>query len=346
MAGEKRIILFSTETESNQATLRTLRDAGFDITAVSDPSLLMREVRNARDRVVVLDFQSHGIDGLRLLRQIKHLDGSVQVLVINAEPKLFTGIQIFRSGGEACFFAPSPSGAELCQALDAAYEKIARWWKTLRELSSNRAAAEAESPVVAQAAAKEWRPDGRYPHPDQDIEIVIRGMCLKGKAVTASSAGMDLLLMGAETPVLFEGVTIRHHDEATHGVVRRMSKHPSGSWLIGVEWQAPALDPSVAVGAHAERALFVVLHGYHVVARSLVAVNKDWVSARLATGRVHAVPTNAVCALTRSEREAELLTAEDLSFFADFYQLQSLASLGATVQAIMAIEFAAEEGLK
>jgi hypothetical protein len=50
-----------------------------------------------------------------------------------------------------------------------------------------------------------------------------------------------------------------------------------------------------------------------------------------------------VCALTRSEREAELRADDDLSFFADFYQLESLPGLGATVQAIMAIEFAIEE---
>jgi len=67
--------------------------------------------------------------------------------------------------------------------------------------------------------------------------------------------------------------------------------------------------------------------------------------ARLATGRVHAVPTKAVCALTKSEREAELLAIADLSFFVDFYRLESPAGLGAAVQAIMAIEFAIEEAV-
>ena len=101
----------------------------------------------------------------------------------------------------------------------------------------------------------------------------------------------------------------------------------------------------MSVGARAERALFVTLEGHHVLARSLVAVNKDWVSARLATGRVHAVPTNAVCALTRSEREAELLATDDLSFFVDFYQLESLTDLRAITQGVIAIEFAADKAV-
>jgi DNA-binding response OmpR family regulator len=344
MAETKRVILFSTGTERTQATSQALHDAGFEVVVVSELSLLMREVRNARDRVVVLDFQSQGIDGPGVLQQIKHLDGSIQVLVINAEPKVFEGIQIFRAGGEACFFAPSPPITELCEALNAAYDKIARWWRALQEIAASRTSGEAQAAVVSgKVADQPARPDDQYPRPNDVIEVTTRGLRMKGKVTTSSSAGMEFAMTGTEMPALFDNLLVRYRDVATRGVVRRIAPHPSGGWLVGLEWHATFAGSSVSVGAQAERALFVLLDGHHVVARSLVAVNKDWVSARLATGRMHAVPTNAVCALTRSEREAELLTAEDLAFFATFYQLGPLAGLAATAQAIMAIEFAVEE---
>jgi FixJ family two-component response regulator len=347
MAEEKRVILFSTEPGLNQPTTAALRSAGFEIAVVSERSQLMREVRNARDRVVLLDFQSKDIDGLQLLREIKRLDGSVQIFVINAEPKLFAGIQIFRAGGEACFFKPAPSVAELRDALEGAFQKIARWWRALQEVAANRNPATETGASVAMvsgsATAIEPGQAGLYPSPDEEIEVVSHGACLKGKVITSSSAGMDFVMLGAQTPALLDSLFIRCRGVVNRGVVRRMSNHPSGGWRIGLEWSIPVGGASVSVGARAERALFVVLEGYHVVARSLVAVSKDVVSARLATGRVHAVATNAVLALTRSEREAELVAADDLSFFVDFYQLESLAGLGAIVEAILAIEFAIGE---
>jgi CheY-like chemotaxis protein len=346
MAEKKRVVLFSTQPERIQATLQALRDAGFEMVVVSELPLLMREVRNARDRVVLLDFQSRGIDGQAVLRDIKHLDGSVQVLVINAEPRVFAGIQVFRAGGEACFFAPTPPGDELCEALNAAYDKIARWWRALQEIAtlSNRTAGGNRSPGAAEKTAAPDAPsDESYPVPNEEIEVVTRGLLLKAKATTSSSTGMEFVLAGTVIPSLFDTLLIRYRETAKHAVVRRIANHPSGGWLVGLEWRATLVGSSVSVGAQAERALFVLVDGYHVVARSLVAVNQDWVSARLATGRMHAVPTNAVCSLTRSEREAELLTSANLAFFADFYHLGAPAGLATTVQTIMAIEFAVEE---
>jgi DNA-binding NarL/FixJ family response regulator len=341
MAENRRVIFFSTEAGEagcNQPTIEALRDAGFEIAAVSEPTLLMREVRNARDRVVLLDFQSKDVDGLQLLREIKRLDGSIQILVINAEPKVFVGIQIFRAGAEACFFARGEPSTELFRALDGAFAKIALWLRSLQEVATTRART-----VIVDA--NEPRQADRYPNPDEEIEVVMRGRRLKGKTMTSSSTGMEFLMPGAETPALFDRLLVRYQGMASRGLVRRVSNHPSGGWIIGLEWSTTFGGSSVPVGARAEQALFVTLEGYHLVARSLVALDKDMVSARLATGRVHAVPTKAVCALTKSEREAELLAIADLSFFVDFYRLESPAGLGAAVQAIMAIEFAIEEAV-
>lgn len=346
MAEERRIIFYSTDVERVRPTLDTLSGARFVISMVSEVPLLMREVRNARDRVVVLDFGGKGgerIDGLRLLREIKRLDGSIQVLVINAEPRVFVGIQIFRAGGEACFFAPGSPSVELLDALDAAFNKIGRWWRALREVGNRRAAAESEAPDPGNPAVNERRAEDLYPNPDEEVELVVRGLRLKGKTTSASTAGMELLVPGSDTPALAEKVLLRFRGLVNRGVVRRMSSHASGAWLIGLEWMAMPGASSVTVGVRAERALFVTLDGCHVVARSLTAVNNDLVSARLATGRICTVPTQAVCALTRAEREAELLATDDLSFFADFYELDSLVGVQATVEAIMAIEFAIEE---
>lgn len=347
MTDPRRVILFSTDSEGNRGTIEELRSDGFQITVVSEPSLLMRELRNGRDRVVLLDLEGNGSDRVQLLREIKRLDGSIQTIAINAEPRLFLGIQIFRAGGEACFFKSAPLGKELCEALHSAFDKVARWWRSLQAVAAIRASVEAEPSRggnSAIAATNEGWDEVRYLGPNEDIEVVTRAAHLKGKAGSSSSAGMELLISCTDPPAPFESVLVRHRGRSHRGVVRRLSKHTSGGWLIGLEWIGPSGGASVPVGARADRALFVTLEGHHVVARSLVAVNRDWVSARLATGRVHSVPTNAVCALTRFEREAELLATDDLSFFVELYQLQSITSLSAIAQAVMEVEFPAGEG--
>jgi hypothetical protein len=155
--------------------------------------------------------------------------------------------------------------------------------------------------------------------------------------------GVDLVLPGGPTPAQFDFLLLCYRGMVSRGIVRRVAEEVSGGWLVSLEWSGTVGRASVAVGARAERALFVTLDGYHVVARRLVAATKGQVSARLATGRMHTVSTNSVCTLSRSEREAELLSTDDFSFFVDFYHLRSVAGLGAVVEAILAIEFVTEE---
>jgi FixJ family two-component response regulator len=335
MGDRRRVILFSTETEGRRRTLEVLSAARFEISMVDETAKLMREVRNGRDRVVLLDFGSNDIDGLQLLREIKRLDGSIQVLVINAEPRLFLGVQVFRSGGEACIFKAASSDKDLCEALDGAFDKVARWWRALQSVATARSSAEEKSEPPNPPPSH----DADHPGLEEEVEVVIAGWHSKGKIESSSPAGLDVLTPCSQPPALLDTVLLRHRGKHLWGIVRRFSKHPSGSLLLGLEWSQSAGVPSVAVGARADRALFVTLAGHHVVARSLVAESNDWVSARLANGQVHSVPTSAVCSLTRQEREAELHAADDLSFFVELYQLQSIFGLAAIAQAVMDLEF-------
>jgi DNA-binding response OmpR family regulator len=344
MSGDKRVILFSTETERSRSTIEVLRVAGFQIVPFSDPAVFMREVRNGRDRVVILDFQSRNVEGLDLLREIERLDASVQVVVINAEAKLFTGIQVFRAGGEACFFLPAPPPKELCEVLDHAFEKIERWWRTLQEVASRRnmdappAPAEVRGPSSRTDTQRQARAAGL----NDELEVILRGSRLKAHVEASSPLGMDLVLPRTNPPTLFDTLVLLSQGIPDRGIVHRIASHPDGGWRVGIEWVAATESSGVSVGPRADQTLFITVDGHHVAARSLVAVNKDWVSARLATGRIHAVPTNAVCALTRAEREAELLATDDLSFFADFYSIGRDSTLAAVAQSVIAIEFAAE----
>jgi DNA-binding response OmpR family regulator len=343
MPDTKRVIFFSNRAESARPMAEALGAAGFDVLPIDDAAVLMREARSAGDRVVLLDFASQGVCGLEILREIKYLDGSIQVVVLNAEPRVYVGIEIFRLGAEACFFAPAPeSAAELVVVIEAAFVKVTRWWRILHDVAAKRPPVE-PGPAGGHSERGATGISERQPLIDEEVELVDRALRVKGRIVATTSAGADVMIQDAAPPALLDKVFVRFRGNVLRALVRRLASDPAGGWRVGLEWNVSSDRLPALAGARAELAMFVTLDGWRVVARGLTAVDKDVVSARLASGRVHAVPTQSIRSMTRAEREAELLAAPDISGLAGIYQLDPLADRKATVQAIMAIEFAVIE---
>lgn len=329
----KRVIFFSNQAEAARSISEGLRAGGVEVTLVEEIAVLKREVRAANDRVLLLDFSSSGVDGLEILREIKCFDGSIQIIVVNAEPRVYVGIEIFRSGAEICFFAPQPEPAELLAAIEAALAKVARWWRVLHDVAVQRPEADSIETNRERSAAG-------MPMLDEDVELVVRAVRLRGRVAATNSGGAEVVIQDGVPPALLDKVFLRFRGTVLRALVRKLANEPGRGWRIGLEWNISADRLPELAGARADLAMFVTLDGWRVVARSLTAVDKDVVSARLATGRVHAVPVQSIRSMTRGEREAELQAAPDLSGLAALYQLGPHIERKSTVQAIMAIEFA------
>jgi DNA-binding response OmpR family regulator len=336
MPDVKRVIFFSNQADAARSISEVLRAGGFEVNLVEEIAVLKREVRAANERVVLLDFSSSGVDGLEILREIKCFDGSIQVVVVNAEPRVYVGVEIFRSGAEICFFAPQPDPAELLAATEAALAKVARWWRVLHDVAVQR-------PEAEPAGTNRERGATGVPALDEEVELVVRAVRLRGRVAATNSGGADIVIQDGAPPALLDKVFIRYRGTVLRALVRQLANEPARGWRIGLEWNISADRLPELAGARADLAMFVTLEGWRVVARSLTAVDKDVVSARLATGRVHAVPVQSIRSMTRGEREAELQAAPDLSGLAALYQLDPQTDRKTTVQAIMTIEFAVAE---
>jgi DNA-binding NtrC family response regulator len=82
---------------------------------------------------VILDIDMPEKSGLSLLEDIKAVDGSIQVIMLTGMVSMATIFRATQLGAEECLFKPISDLNEIGDAADRAYEKMLRWWRTLRE---------------------------------------------------------------------------------------------------------------------------------------------------------------------------------------------------------------------
>ena len=115
-----------------------LNKHGLQVAPLHDPRGALDAIVRSQHRVVLLDIDMPGINGLELLRQIKAFDGGVQALMLTGVVSMSAVLQSLRYGAEACFFKPLDDYQPLLDAVEATFAKIDRWWITLEELSRRR----------------------------------------------------------------------------------------------------------------------------------------------------------------------------------------------------------------
>jgi CheY-like chemotaxis protein len=116
----------------------TLREEGYRVTSLNDPTLACATLVRGQQRVVLLDIDMPEIDGLQLLRQIKTFDGGIQVVMLTGLVTMSVALRTMQDGAEACLFKPVTDFGPLLDALADCFRKSERWWNTLDELSRRR----------------------------------------------------------------------------------------------------------------------------------------------------------------------------------------------------------------
>ena len=112
--------------------------SGYDVHCLDDAKNTSRELITTGARLVLLDIDMPEIDGLTLLKDIKRHDGGIQVIMLTGVVSMTTVLQSMRWGAEACVFKPIVDLRPLTIAIDAAFEKIDRWWMALDDLNQRK----------------------------------------------------------------------------------------------------------------------------------------------------------------------------------------------------------------
>jgi len=128
---------------------RTLEIYGIEVVSVQDPLKAIAVITQLGARVVMLDIDMPGKDGLTLLHEIKRFDAGIQVIMCTGMVSLRTVLRATSLGAESCIFKPIHDLNEITTAVDRAFERIDRWWIALQDWVDRRdASREIENQVL------------------------------------------------------------------------------------------------------------------------------------------------------------------------------------------------------
>ncbi len=135
MSSKERKILHVDDDDSIlRFTSVALKKHGYDVKTVNDPLKALDVLISTGCRVVVLDIEMPTMTGMELLRRIKQYDGGIQVIMLTGLVTQNTVLESMRWGAEACVFKPINDLEPLVTGVEAAFQKVDRWWDSLRDL--------------------------------------------------------------------------------------------------------------------------------------------------------------------------------------------------------------------
>ncbi|MDZ7619175.1 MAG: response regulator [Patescibacteria group bacterium] len=138
MGYDKTILHVDDDPITTQMVALQLRPLGYDVTSLNDPTQTLWMLSQSHYRLIILDIDMPQVNGLDLLRQIKHTDGGTQVIMLTGLLSTQTLLQSYRWGAEFCIFKPLTSITPLAEAIEMVFHKIEHWWNALEELSRQR----------------------------------------------------------------------------------------------------------------------------------------------------------------------------------------------------------------
>lgn len=112
---------------------------GYEVVSSSDPSDIESLLLESKARICLLDISMPNADGLEILRQIKRIDGGVQVIMLTGLVSMNAVLDSLRSGAEALYFKPILNFEPLLEILRDSCRKCDRWKQTLEEVRIRRA---------------------------------------------------------------------------------------------------------------------------------------------------------------------------------------------------------------
>ncbi len=119
---QAKVLLLDDEVEFGSALAERLRLRDYDATAVSQAEDALTFIRSDPPDVVLLDFRMPGMDGIEVLRIIKQINPSIEVIMLTGHGDTQTVEQGMKSGAFQYVMKPIDIG-ELILRIDKAVKK-------------------------------------------------------------------------------------------------------------------------------------------------------------------------------------------------------------------------------
>lgn len=137
---DHRVLHIDDDPAVTRLVATLLKREGYQVTSLNDSSQAIPTIVSENFRVVVTDMEMPVVDGLDLLRDIKHHDGGIQVVLLTGIVSTSVALEAMRLGAYDCVFKPIEGDDQLIRAVAGSFETIERWTTRLRDLTHRRKA--------------------------------------------------------------------------------------------------------------------------------------------------------------------------------------------------------------
>jgi len=97
---EKNIFIVDGEQQLFQSVSKALGDLGVEVTYFVSPGRCLEHLRAQRCDLLIIQFEIPGINGVELLKQVKHLTPWLPVLILTRHPDIPTAVNAIKAGAE------------------------------------------------------------------------------------------------------------------------------------------------------------------------------------------------------------------------------------------------------
>jgi len=99
-ASVQNVFVVDDEPQVLQAVGETLRDLGVEVTCFMDAARCLRQLGSEKCDLIVTDLKMPGMDGLELLRNVKHMAPWIPVLILTGYADVPTAVAGIKAGAE------------------------------------------------------------------------------------------------------------------------------------------------------------------------------------------------------------------------------------------------------
>ncbi len=131
----RQVLHVDDDASVRRLVKRVLVSHGYDVTSLGNPREALNTIAKGNQRVIVLDIDMPGVNGLDLLRKIKAHDGGIQVLMLTSLVTQTSVMEAMRLGAVDCLFKTAHDMKGLDLAVERAFENIQLWKDRLLELA-------------------------------------------------------------------------------------------------------------------------------------------------------------------------------------------------------------------
>jgi DNA-binding NtrC family response regulator len=118
---ELKVLVVDDNKDFTDSLEALLKEKGYDVTSVQDSKAAIEEFRKKVYQTVLLDLKMPGMSGEQLLKEFKHIDSDVSIIIMTAYPSIESAVSTIKLDAAAYLTKPF----EVDQCIEAIREAVA-----------------------------------------------------------------------------------------------------------------------------------------------------------------------------------------------------------------------------